>query len=345
MTAEGPSSETFLLGLLAVAGALTVLLVSPFLQAVLAGGLLAYLVVPVSDRLSRRFGPTVGVTVTIVATVLVVIVPLLLIVGVAAEQAASLVQGANLPDLAAIEAFLRERLGTDVDLSTVQEPFSGAVETGLRGLLGGLVGILGGIPGFLISTVVFLFTLYYLLRDGHRLVAWTRRAAPLDPAVADELIDRTDDLLWAAVVGNVVVAGVQAVLTILAFVVLGFDNLVFLGVATFVLSLLPLIGASVVWIPATVYLVLAGRVPEAVGLSVYGSLVISGSDNFVRPMAMQRGADLNPALLVLGIFGGVAVFGFLGLFVGPVLLGLSKALVEVIVAERADARDARGPGT
>ena len=330
-------SHTVLLALLVALGVLSILLVLPFLQPVLAGGLLAYLVVPVSDRLSRRLGPTVGTLVTVAVTVLVVLVPLLVILGVAADQAVSLVRGTDVPDLAVVERLVEEQLGTAVDLSTLEEPLARAGETGLQGLLGGVVGLLSGVPGFLVGAVVFLFTYFYLLRDGDALVAWLRTAAPLEPAVADELIRRTDDLLWAAVVGNVVVAALQAALTVVAFVVLGFDNIVFLGVATFALSLLPLIGASVVWIPAVAYLVLVGRIPAAVGLLVYGSVVISGSDNVVRPMAMRRGAELNPALLVLGIFGGVAVFGFLGLFVGPVVLGLSKEVVDVLVAERGGA--------
>ena len=334
--ADDQSSHTVLQALLVALGVLSLLLVLPFLQAVLAGSLLAYLGVPLSDRLSRRLGPTLGTLVTVVATVLVVLVPLLLLLVVAADQAVSLVQGTDVPDVATVERFLAELLGVAVDLSTLEGPLADTIETGFRGLLGRLVGVLGGIPGFIVGAVVFLFTFFYLLRDGDELVAWLRTAAPIEPAVADELVVRTDDLLWAAVVGNVVVAALQAVLTVLAFVVLGFDNVVFLGVATFALSLLPLIGASVVWIPAMFYLVLVGRIPEALGLLVYGSVVISGSDNFVRPMAMRRGADLNPGLLVLGIFGGVAVFGFLGLFVGPVVLGLGKEIVDLLVEERGD---------
>ncbi len=125
----------------------------------------------------------------------------------------------------------------------------------------------------------------------------------------------------------------QAILTVLAFVVIDFEDLIFWGVVTFVLSLLPLIGASIVWIPAVVYLAIVGNIPAAVGLQVYGTVVISSSDNFVRPLAMQRGARLNSGLLVLGIFGGVAVFGFPGLFTGPVILGLSKVIVNLLVEQ------------
>lgn len=335
--ATDTSSRTFLRLLLAVVGTLSVLLVVPFLQPVLLAGLLAYLVAPINALFARRLGATLGTFVTILATVTVVLVPLLLLVGVAVEQAVRLGRDAELPDVAALEAFFREWLGTNgASLSALADPFARAVEVAVGGLVGSLVGIVGGIPAFAVGVVIFLFTFFYLLRDGEEFVAWVRTAAPLDPAVTDELIARTDDLLWAAVVGNVVVAGLQAILTVLGFLVLGFDNLVFWGVATFALSLLPIIGASIVWIPAMVYLAVVGNVVEAVALLVYGSIVISGSDNFVRPLAMRRGARLNTGLIVLGIFGGVAVFGFLGLFVGPVLFGLAKEIVDLLVSERGE---------
>jgi predicted PurR-regulated permease PerM len=338
MSSDRYSSITFLRLLLLLIGSLSVLLVLPFLQYVLLAGLMAYLVAPVNDRLSRRLGSVVAAVLTIVLTVVVVLGPLLLIAAVAADQAVSLARGAEVPDVATVETVVQQWLGTDTDVQTLLEPYSGAIQTGIRGVLGSVVGIVGGIPAFVVGAVVFLFTFYYLLRDGDAFVAWLRTAVPLDAATADELIERTDDLLWAAVVGNVIVAGIQAVLTVLAFLVIGFANIVFWGVVTFVLSLLPLIGASIVWAPAVVFLLLTGDVPAAVGLLIWGAIVVSGSDNVVRPLAMQRGAELNPGLLVLGIFGGVAVFGFLGLFVGPVVLGLAKAVVELLVKERQQAR-------
>jgi predicted PurR-regulated permease PerM len=333
---DDPSSTTALRLLLLVVGTLTVVLILPYFQPILLGGLMAYLVAPIHDRLSRRWGATIGAVLTILITVVVVLGPLLLLVSVAVNQGAALAQGAELPDVATVETYFQEVFGTNADLSTLIEPLSGAIETGIRGLLGSLVEIVGGIPAFVVGTVIFLFTFFYLLRDGEQFVAWVRTAAPFDQEVTTELITRTDDLLWAAVVGNVIVAAVQAVLTVLGFLVIGFDDLVFWGVVTFVLSLLPVIGASFIWIPAVIYLLVVGSTPEALGLLVYGSLVISGSDNFIRPLAMQRGAHLNSGLLILGIFGGVAIFGFLGLFIGPVLIGLSKDIVDLLVEERGE---------
>ncbi|MDS0293781.1 AI-2E family transporter [Halogeometricum luteum] len=336
---DSSSSRSFLQVLLAVLGTLTVVLVVPFLQAVLLGGLMAYLVAPVNDRLSRRLGATAGAAATMLATTVVVLAPLLFVLAVAVDQAVALARGAELPDVAALESFLSERFGTSVPgAEMLVEPLGNAVEAGLRGLVGSVGGILGGVSTVLVGAVIFLFAFFVLLRDGDRFVAWIRAVTPLDAATTDELFARTDDLLWAAVVGNVVVAGLQAILTVVGFAVVGFDNVVFWGVATFLLSLLPVIGASIVWIPAVGYLLFVGNVPAAVGLFLYGSFVISGSDNVVRPMAMRRGARLNSGVLVLSIFGGVAVFGFLGIFVGPVVFGLTKTVIELLAEERADPR-------
>ncbi|MFC7204535.1 AI-2E family transporter [Haloferax namakaokahaiae] len=338
-SADSTPSRLFLLLLLILFGSLSFFFVLPFLQAVLLAGLLAYLVYPVNRRLTPRLGRSVGPTVTMFATITVIVVPLLFILSAAVSQAATLLQGAELPDSEAFDAFSQEQLGTNAPtVETLAELVSNAVQTGIGGLLGNIGGILGGISAFLVGAFIFLFTLFFLLRDGDKFIAWLRAVVPLDTETTDELFERTNDLLWAAVIGNVIVAAVQAILTVLGFLVIGFDNLIFWGVATFTLSLLPVIGASIVWIPAVVYLVFVGSIPEAVGLLIYGSLIISGSDNIIRPLAMERGAKLNSGVLILSIFGGVAVFGFVGLFVGPVVIGLTKTIIELLADERADPR-------
>lgn len=329
------STITFLRLLLVVFGTLSLLFVLPFFQPVLLGGLMAYLVYPVNERFTRQLGGTAGSAVTVLATAIVVLVPLLFITSVAVSQAVTVVQGAEIPDISGIEATYLEEFGPNVPtVDTLSGLASNLVQTGVGGILGNIGGIIGGISVVLIGGFIFLFTFYFLLRDGDRFIIWFRNVTPLDTKTTDELFSRTDDLLWAAVVGNVIVAGIQAILTVLGFIVIGFDNLFFWGVTTFVLSLLPVIGASIVWIPAVIYLVAVGSIPEAVGLLVYGTFIISGSDNIVRPLAMERGANLNSGILVLSIFGGVAVFGFVGLFIGPVVIGLTKTIVELLADER-----------
>jgi Predicted permease len=138
--------------------------------------------------------------------------------------------------------------------------------------------------------------------------------------------------MWASVVGNVAVAAIQAVLIGVGLAIAGLPAVVFLTVATFVLTLLPLVGAFGVWLPAAVYLLAVGRPTAGAAMAVYG-LLVTFSDAYFRPALIGRTGALNSAIIVIGIFGGLVVFGAVGLFVGPVVLGGTKLVVDCLARE------------
>jgi len=180
---------------------------------------------------------------------------------------------------------------------------------------------------------VLFFVLFYLLKDSEQAAVWFRSVLPLEPAVREELFEETDLLLYNSLVGTVVVAGAQAVLLGVAFLVLGLGNVVFWIVTTFVAAMIPLVGASIIWLPASAYLLIIGRPVPAVVLLAFGAIVISTVDNLLRPMVMRRGTQLSPVVTIIGIFGGIALFGFVGLFIGPIVLGLLKLIIDILVRE------------
>ncbi|MFC6725729.1 AI-2E family transporter, partial [Halobium palmae] len=238
----------FLLLLVAVFALWSLFLVAPYLQYVLAALLLGYVLEPLHRRLEPRLGPRISAAGLILATVFAVLLPVAVLVQVALSGAQSVFEavegfladseivrilsdaGVNLPDLL-------DRLGGDGSLP-----------------IGDIVGLLGGLTDVLVGLTVLLFVIYYLLTNGDDLARWFRSVTPLSPAVQDELYTRVDRIVWAALVVNVVVAAVQGVLTGLGFWGVGLPNPVFWTVMTTLLALLPLIGASVVWAPAAVYL-------------------------------------------------------------------------------------------
>lgn len=197
---DGSDSRTALRLLLLGVGTLAALVVLPFVQPILAAGLLAYLVAPLNARLARRLGPTTGATVTMLLTAALVVGPLVLLLNTAARQAVAVVRGAEVPDAAAFESLVRVWAGANPDLSMLVELLAGAVRTALQGLVGYAVSFVGGLPALAVGTVVFLFAFFYFLRDGAKMVAWLRQTAPLTPSTADVLLARTDDLcgrrLW-----------------------------------------------------------------------------------------------------------------------------------------------------
>ena len=334
------AERSFLVALVLAFAAVSALFVLPYTQYVLLAILLSYLLYPLQERLAPQVGARPAAAVLISFTTLVVLVPLGALLGVAVRQALALVEGEL--GLGEIESFVRARTGFAVDLTNAitsagidpQEVLSLFDRESGMALLDALSGVLGGVSTALIGLTVLLFLLYYFLVSGASLLGWLRSVTPLSADTWSALVRQVDRLMWAVLVGNVAVAVVQGVLTGIGFAALGINNAVFWTVVTVVLALLPLIGASVIWLPASGYLFFVGRPVAAALLFAYGALVVSLSDNYLRPMVGGREANLNPALFVLGVFGGLIVFGFMGLFFGPVIVGTLKVLVELAARER-----------
>ncbi|WP_415383579.1 AI-2E family transporter [Halosimplex sp. TS25] len=333
MSARPNRSNRFLTAVGILAGVLSVLIVLPFLNWILAGAILAYVLTPIDDRLSHRLGSGPSAGVTILVGLFLVVLPVVAVMGVAASQANRLLGTVEPGAVSRIDDVIATRFGIQVDIAVIQDALTATIKTGATGLLGNFFSILGGLPELFIGVTVTFFVLFYLLKDGERTVEWIRAVVPVEPAVREELFEGSRLLLYNSLVGTVTVAGAQAVLLGVAFFALGISNVVFWIAATFVTGMIPLVGASIVWIPATLYLLVVDRPVAAVGLLLFGAVAISTVDNVLRPLVMERGTQLSPAVTIVGIFGGIAVFGFVGLFVGPIVLGMTKLVVEILVRE------------
>ncbi len=343
MSTDATRSWRFLLVIGLLAGAVSALIVLPFLNWILVAVILAYVLAPLDRRLSRRLPSSLSAGISITIGLFAIVLPVLVVLGVAAAQTRRLITGFDPEVVFRVDDLIADRFGIQINVMDLQETLSGAISSGARGVVGNVFSIVGGLPELFIGITVMFFVVYYLLKDGDRAAAWLRTVLPLDPEIREDLIDETSLLLYNSLVGTVAVAGVQAVLLGIAFVLVGLQNVVFWTVVTFVAALLPLVGASIIWLPASVYFLVVGRPVAAVALAVFGAVVISTVDNVLRPMVMRRGAQLSPVLTILGIFGGIALFGFVGLFVGPIVLGVTKLLVEMVVRESPERTAAGDP--
>lgn len=320
--------------LAAVVGGLAVLLLRPYLQFVLAAVTLAYVLYPLQRRLAPRVGSRVSAGLLMVVAVVAVVLPVALVVGVVVQQAAAV--GRMLGSLAEVLMGVQDALsevGVTVRLADVVGGVGGEDAAGR--IFATVLGLFGGLSAVSLGVLVMLFLLYYLLVDGDALVRWVRAVTPLPADALDTLLGDLDRLMWAVLVGNVAVAVVQGALTGVGLVVVGFPSVVFWTVVTVFLGLLPIVGAPVVWVPASIFLVADGRPLAGAFLFAWGAVVVGLSDNYLRPVIGGHEAQLNPALFVIGIFGGLALFGFMGVFFGPVVLGAAKTVVELLGAEYA----------
>lgn len=212
-------------------------------------------------------------------------------------------------------------------------------------IAGQTLGFLGGVLGILVQVFFVIFTMYYLFRDGDKVFNVIRNSLPLEDDQADAVMKRTRDVIGASVYGVFVIAMIQGTLGGLAFWALGLPSPLVWGVVMTFLSMIPMVGAFIVWIPAAIYLAASGQWVKSVLLVAWGSLVIGTIDNLLRPKLVGGRTRLHELLIFFAVLGGLHVFGVLGLVLGPVVLAIALALVEVFRAATQSSANQKQPAT
>ena len=313
------------------------LLLGPFLPAMVTSGVLAVLVYPAYRPIERRISRKN--LAALIGTVIVFFLILLPVAGlsillldhirtgadwIATEAPAFIAPGGPLSSWLQLAA---DRIGIDPSGlgSTLREQAQNVANV----LAGRTVSFLSGLGGWLLQGGAALFTLFYLLRDADSLVRTLKWVVPLEPAKSEELFARAKEVTYATVYGNVAVALVQGILGGLAFWALGISGAALWGTIMGVLSLLPLVGAFLVWLPAAVLLVLTGKIAKGIILFAIGALIISTVDNVLRTLLVSGRTQLHPLAVFFSVLGGIFVFGGVGLFVGPVLFVIALTVLEM----------------
>jgi predicted PurR-regulated permease PerM len=219
-------------------------------------------------------------------------------------------------------------LGEHVDLEQVRLQITEQLGGVGKELAGRTIGIVGGVLGTLIQALFVVFVMYYLFRDGKQVRAALSSAIPLRHRQTYAIFIRTREVVGASVYGVLVISMIQGALGGLAFWALGLPAAVLWSVAMMFLSLIPMTGAFVVWVPAAIYLLVVGSWVKAILLTLWGVLVIGLIDNFLRPKLVGERAKLHELFIFFAVLGGLQVFGLLGIILGPVVLAIALALFD-----------------
>lgn len=339
-----------ILGLALVGLGLYVL--APFLPAVLGACVLSVLLYPLHARLKRRM-PDGGAA---VLTTLLAIVLILIPIGIAGlvlyAQAANVVR-----ELERAQPVGQEHLTVDYVVQSADASLKpvltnlGVSEFSLsawfnenRRTIAENLARLGGkyavqSAASILSVVIALLTMFFLLRDGHRLRRPALELIPLPEEQGERILERLGDTIRAVFVGVVLVGVVQGTLAGIAYWVAGVQNPFVWFVATTVLCMVPLLGSPIVYIPLSLALIGSGRIWNGVGLLLFGFLVVSQIDNVLRPFIIGIRVSLHPMAIFFALLGGLLAFGPVGIMAGPMLLTALLALQDIVRARLANDRD------
>lgn len=181
----------------------------------------------------------------------------------------------------------------------------------------------------LIGLLLMIISLFYFLKDGERIVKRLIAFSPLADSYDEQIMKRVGLAINSIVRGSLIIALTKGFLTALGFAIFGIPNPVLWGVVSAFASFIPVVGSSVVIIPAILYLFVASSYAGAIGFAFWGIALVGLSDNLLSPLLMKKGMHIHPFLILLSIFGGLGFFGPIGFIVGPVALSLLFALFDI----------------
>ena len=333
-------------------------IVEPLWQPLVWATLLGSLLVPLNVKLAARLGGRrrLASVITTLGTLVLFLLPAALIAGAVASQSAQLLDRVNaraaqltpdgfdvtrVPWLAGPLEWVGEH--TRYTATDIQHWLVAATKHLLQSLASSGGSVVLGALGTLVSLSLMIFVLFFVLRDGPDLAVKVVRMLPIEERRRTRLWSHLSEMTRAVFMGIGLTALVQGVLIGIGFWFAGMPSpLVFLVVGA-LCALVPIVGTALVWVPAVLYLAAQGDHGQAVFLTAWSVLVVGSVDNFLRPLLISGRTELPTLAVFVGVMGGLSSFGFIGLFIGPIVLGLLVALFRAENEEIEAATTQQGP--
>jgi predicted PurR-regulated permease PerM len=321
-------------GFLAVLAWLTFRVFEPFLTPLIWAAVVVILLLPWHRRLERRTSKPVAATVSTAVATAILVVPMLLVVIAFLQQAVSALSVIQMGSFLNQIAWLNHAWGwLAAHLpGRTAEDLPDLLRESVRRLTATLAGELGEVVRhiivFLFDVVITIIAIFYFFRDADDIMRWVRRSLPLAEEQRELMIAQAHDLVFVTVASTLAAAGVTGLVGGLTFWVLGLPAVVFWGVVMAFFALLPVLGAWMVWLPAAIWLISQGRVGAAIALLAIDGAAVLLIDNVMRPMMISGRAELSGLLVLVGVLGGIFVFGMIGVVLGPVVIAVAAGLLQ-----------------
>ncbi len=323
---------TFFLGLFLGSLVLTFILFRPVLTALGVAAIFAVLLYPLHVRIKRVVRvPTIAALLSTVVAFLLIVIPIGLIASLLFQEARSLGAAMSagggwnsmMAYIAPVEAFLDTFMpGMTVD---VQALIAETVNWVTRNLGGAFAGTAQFVISFFVGFVAF----FYFMKDGPAFLKVLIDFSPLSDTYDRAILAKLQNTVNSVIQGSLAIAVIQGVLTSIGFAIFGVPNPVLWGSMAAIAAVLPAIGPSLVNIPAVIFLYLTGSVGAAIGLLVWGLIVVGLVDNILLPKIMGHRARIHPLLILISILGGLHLFGPAGFLLGPLVLSFVYALGDI----------------
>ena len=313
--------------LILLLGAALLIALAPFATGLIGIPVLYIIFAPLYRQLEPRIRPTAAALLTVGLALILILAVVLMITLVFVNQAPAIASGI-------LESPLRQRLN-DIRIGSYQlgPQLSAASERIVSWMGSGAIGLIGTATRLTLNMIISLFGLYYLLLSAGKVWRVVEPYIPFSTENSEHLKSRFKLVTISTLIGTGLTAVIQGVLVALAFLVAGLPNALFWGIVTVILSILPIVGSGLIWLPGVIVLYLQDRMLASVLLALWGIVVVGNVDNVIRPIVFRRYAQIHPLVTLVGAFAGIRYFGLLGLMVGPLALSYFFELIRMYKEE------------
>lgn len=331
------SKYFFLVSFIGLIG-LSLILIWPFITALLGSMLLAYTFYPIYRRALKiiKNKPLCSFLMSLFIVILI-FVPLMFTANAVLNETNDIffsLRDFNFNNID--EKYLSKYFGENIDLASYTKDLLNKISIIV---LQSVEGFILSLPQKIISLFVMLFVMYYLFKDGKRLVNWIKEELPLKERYRKDIAKKFDNTIYATIYGVIVTALIQGVLGLIGFYIFGIKSPILWGIVMTICAMIPFVGTTIIWLPASIFKLIQGETFNGIGLFLYGLLIISTIDNIIKPKLIGGKGKIHPALVLLGVLGGLKVFGLIGVIIGPLALAILVVFFELYKSEKYEAEN------
>ncbi|MEK7602415.1 MAG: AI-2E family transporter [Patescibacteria group bacterium] len=330
----------FLLALLVGSVIVAFLVLQPFLTTIALAGIFAVILHPLYERIHHRIPnyPGLSALATVIVGLLLVIVPLSLIGTLVINQSRTayteLVSGDSLATAEVIAHNVGSWLepyvpGATEYANSISLEISTYAEQGLQWLISRIGVAFTSLLAVFLRLLIMLMALYYFLKEGKQLEKLLIERSPLLNEEGSAIMDQLARTITSVVKGSLAIACIQGALAGVGYLIFGLPNPALWGVSTAISALIPGVGTALTLIPAIIYLFAVGHIGSGIGLLLWGMLLVGAIDNFLAPKLIGTGAALHPLAILLSVLGGIALYGPVGVFLGPLTISFLYSVYTV----------------
>ena len=309
---------------------LSFFLLKPVLTAIIIALILAFIFSPIYDFLVKRTNSkNLSVSLIMVFLLIIFLLPIWFLTPILIDQSLKVFQATQQIDFVGpIQKIFPALFASDQFSNEIGSIISSFTTKMANLLVNFFAGIILNFPTIFLQLVVVFFTFYFVLRDKKEVLSYIRSISPFSKDIEKKLFESSKGITASVIYGQVIVGVVQGIIVGIGFFIFGVQNALFLTLLAILAGIFPVVGTTLVWLPMVIYFMVAGNTVPAIGVLVFG-LISSTVDNFLRPIIVSKRTNLHSAVVIIGMIGGLFMFGILGLILGPLILAYLIILLEV----------------